>query len=150
MSLSFPPHYIDTSVDDSGATLIPRGVGPPDKPQDIVPDFIPKGDERILFVDCLSSELNCAKFFEMFGKYGKIKVIKFCETDNFDFWKLWVEYVSHEDAFSAFKASSSETLKCRLISRVPPKTDVDVVYPERISDEAVEDKSIERSPLPAR
>ena len=28
------------------------------------------GDERILYVDSLSSKLNCGKLVEMFGKYG--------------------------------------------------------------------------------
>ena len=140
----------DLPVDNSGASLDLSGVGAPKIPENDVQEFIPKGDERILYVDSLSSEYNCSKFFEVFGSYGEIKYIKYCETVNFEFWKLWVEYVKHDDALKALKASSNK-LKCRLLSKVPPKIDVDVVYPDKISnEEGEEEEIIERSPLPAR
>ena len=153
------PPNVPSSVDDSGAAMNKSevgssvstpGVGTPDNPLVVDQDFIPKGDERILFVDSLSSDLNCARFFEIFGKYGEVKVIKFCESHNFDYWKIWVEFVTHEDALRAFKDSTSKSLKCRLINRVPPKLDVDVVYPDKTNNEEEEERKIERSPLPAR
>ena len=52
------------------------GAGTPIKPSVETRNYIPKGDERILFVDSLPSEFNCAQFFGIFGKYG-IKLIKF-------------------------------------------------------------------------
>ena len=124
------------------------GAGTPDKPLVETIDFIPKGDERILFVDFLSSEFNCAKFFEIFGKYGEIKVIRFCETMNFEFWRIWIEFAVHEDALSAFKDSSHKDMKCKLLNKYPPKLDVDIIYPKRTNEEG--ERNLERSPLPAR
>ena len=138
-SLSSPGHQ----GGKSGVT------GAPSEPQ-YIDNISITGDERILFVDSLSSDLNCGMFFEKFGKYGKINVIKYCETENFKFWRLWVEFVSHKEALGAFKACCSDSLKCKLVLRVPMKIDVDAVYPEKINDDADDDKGIERSPLPAR
>ena len=72
--------------------------------------FIPKGDEKILFVHSLSSELNISQFFDMFGKFGKIKVIKYCDSGNFQLCKVWVEYINHKDALSAFTATTLDNI----------------------------------------
>ena len=137
-----------TKKDSGVGTPSTPGVGSPKKPLCDSLDFIPKGDERILFVDSLSSELNCANFFEIFGTYGEIKVIKFCETINYEFWKIWVEYTTHEEALRAFK-DSCNNMKCRLISKYPHNVDVDILFPER-SEKEKEGRNTERSPLPAR
>ena len=70
------------------------GVGAPINPLSDASSFVATGDERILYVDSLSSDLDCAKFMDRFGKYGEIKVIKFCETDDFAFWRLWIEFAT--------------------------------------------------------
>ena len=85
----------------------------------------------------------------MFDKFGSIKLIKYCETENFKFWRLWIEYIRHEDALSAYRATLCDNMKCKL-TRAHPKTDVDVVYPERVTDDEEEIENMQRSPLPAR
>ena len=87
---------------------------------------------------------------EKFGKFGDIKVIRFCETDDFSFWRLWIEYSTHKDTLNAYKCSSEENLKCILSQKPPHNVDVDVFYPDKISQETTEQKSMVRKPLPAR
>ena len=131
-----------------GSPSLTPGVGAPIKPhtEEI---FIPNG-ERILYVDSLSSDLDCSNFMEMFRKFGDIKVIKFCETEDFAFWRVWIEFATHEDAINAFKSSSSEDLKCILTHKVPHNIDVDSFYPARVNQKTAEGTRNDRKPLPAR
>ena len=126
------------------------GVGAPNNPNDDVDKFIPKGVERVLYVDSLSSKLDCSDFMEMFGKFGEIKIIRFCESEDFSFWRLWVEFSTHKDALNAYKCSSKENIECILTQKPPHNVDVDVFYPTKVCQEATEKNSTIRKPLPAK
>ena len=145
-------HGLNKDIQLSGGVGSPSntsGVGTPKNPDSDVDKFIPKGVERVLYVDSLSSNLDCSDFMDMFGKFGEIK-IRFCESGDFSCWRLWIEFSTHKDALNAFECSSKENIKCILIQKPPHNVDVDVFYPTKICQEATEQKSIVRKPLPAR
>ena len=126
------------------------GAGSPKNPKVDVPKCIPSGEERILYIDSLPSNLDCSDFMAMFEKFGEIKVIRYCETDDFKSWRVWVEFAIHKDALNAFECSAKENVKCILIQKIPHNIDVDKFYPSKNSQETIEQKCTERKPLPAR
>ena len=139
--------YLIVSMDNNSS--LKTGPNVDETGMDIKDKLSPKGDERILYVDSLSSDMDCSKFMDSFGKYGDIKVIKFRETLNFAFWRVWIEFLTHTDAVKAYKGSSKDNIKCSLVNKVPSNIDVDSFFPTKVNQEASEGK-FERKPLPAR
>ena len=126
------------------------GAGAPNKNPKRDSNFSPNGDERILYVDSLPTDMDFSQFMEKFGVHGDIKVIKLSETNDFASWRLWIEFTDHKAALKAFNCSVEESLKCDLIHRVPRNIDVDVFYPNKVSQETSVVKNVERKPLPAK
>ena len=149
-------HYWLAAAISSGGgspkTTPNHGVGSPNKnPEGDNLEFIPKGNEKILYVESLPSEMDFELITHDFEEYGKIKVIRLSETEDFKNWKVWIEYATHKEALKAYKeGKSTKKLTCYLTDKISSKQDFDVFYPSVLEESTTQEEFVERDPLPPK
>ena len=139
----------DLSVDESG--MVKENAKSDEKSKSLIVTwdmYEPfRGDEDILFLDSIPTDMSYDIITQEFGVYGKIKKISLELVESLEYYHVWIFFATHKDALRAYDScSTSGKFTCKL-QKTAPSTG-DVFYPSD-TDKIPDHVSTTRTPLPA-